>query len=102
MTVDIFNVGGRSTADFGHPGAIFNYQDDDNYEGWYFRPHSSGTGSAVQYFYFKDGTRPSGMYTCSAIVPGGDWFTVQITFDAQAMTTTVLIDGVESGCSTDA
>lgn len=78
MEADVRNVrnsGGNKN--WGHPGVVVNYQNSQNYEVFYFRPHSSGSSSAVQYYVRKNGknTFPA---TFKTTVPGGSFFHVKV------------------------
>jgi len=76
---EIEGKGRLGKVDVGHPGIIYHYQDDKNWEGFYFRPHSSGTKSAIQFVCHIAGKEsyPSGNNV--KIPTDGSWFNAEVT-----------------------
>ena len=62
----------------GHPGIIYHYLNDENWEGFYFRPHSTGTASAIQFVCHINGkeTYPGG--NAVKVPTDGSWFTAAV------------------------
>lgn len=81
LTVKLYNFMGRDQQNFGHPGVLFNTEDQDNYDFVYFRPHSTSGCFQTGYVYkgkpkfdqSKSGTCPSGP------PKGAEWFIVKVT-----------------------
>ncbi|KAL9974432.1 hypothetical protein ACROYT_G011462 [Oculina patagonica] len=81
LSVDLFNFMGWKGVDSGHPGVLFNAEDQDNYDFVYFRPHS--VSGCFQTGYVQngqpkfDGAKSS---TCPNGPPkGAEWFNVKVT-----------------------
>ena len=62
----------------GHPGIIYHYLNDKNWEGFYFRPHSTGTTSAIQFTCHVNGkgTYPAG--NAVKVPTDGSWFNAEV------------------------
>ena len=62
----------------GHPGIIYHYLNDKNWEGFYFRPHSTGTKSAIQFTCHINGkgTYPAG--NAVKVPTNGAWFNAKV------------------------
>ena len=66
----------------GHPGIAYHYISTSNWEGFYFRPHSTNSNSAIQFTCTVNGkaTYPSGN---KVFVPtDGSWFTATVKVSA--------------------
>lgn len=74
-----------------HPGLIFRAQDTANYDYIYFRPHSSGTTSAIQWGYSVSGAL-NGVSMGTATIPWDTWYHAKVTISGT--TASIYINGV--------
>ena len=72
----------------GHPGIIYHYTSDKNWEGFYFRPHSTGTNSAIQSTCMVDGKSTYPKVMKADVPTDGSWFraTVKVTSTQATLT----------------
>merc|ERR1712032_1750683 len=97
LSVDIQEIAGPGRlgkVSIGHPGIIYHYLNDKNWEGFHFRPHSTGTKSAIQFVCHVNGkgTYPAGNKV--KVPTNGAWFNAKVTVTSTKATS--------SGLSTDA
>lgn len=86
---EVIGVTGRlkSTA-VGHPGVLFHYEDKNNWEGLYFRPHSSGKKGAVQHYAIVNGKEKQQDSYKVNFPTNGAWYkvTIKVTKDKWSCT----------------
>ena len=76
----------------GHPGIAYHFKDIKNWEGFYFRPHSTNSKSAIQFTCTVNGkaTYPAGNKV--NVPTDGSWFTA--TVKVSATQATLKLDGL--------
>lgn len=70
--------GGGGGTNWGHPGLYYHYEDNNNWEGFYFRPHSSGSGSAIQFICNTDGKTKGPAGGTVSVPTNGAWMTASV------------------------
>merc|ERR1712178_125270 len=77
---EIIGLTGRGKGvDWGHPGVLFHYEDKNNWEGIYFRPHETGKPIAANHRAFVNGESKYGRDYKLNFPNNGAWFQAKIT-----------------------